>query len=51
MIDDRRADVELAHGDGARTVMVRAGYEEGKLAWRAMNWLEALDRILREVRG
>lgn len=37
MIGDRRADVELAHGEGARTVIVRAGYEEGKLAWGAKN--------------
>ena len=34
MIGDRRADVELAHGKGARTAMVRAGYEEGKLTWK-----------------
>ena len=61
VVGDRHSDVEVAHCAGARSILVRTGFGEGELAWRAKNWLrkpefvaadlpEAVEWILREVR-
>ena len=61
VVGDRHSDVELAHCAGARSVLVRTGFGEGELAWRAKNWPrqpefiaddlpEAVEWILKEVR-
>ena len=61
VVGDRHSDVELAHCAGARSVLVRTGFGEGELAWRAKNWprqpefiaadlSEAVEWILKEVR-
>jgi D-glycero-D-manno-heptose 1,7-bisphosphate phosphatase len=61
VVGDRHSDVEVAHGAGARSILVRTGFGEGELAWHAKNWPrqpefvaadlpEAVEWILQEVR-
>src|SRR5438045_9720910 len=38
VVGDRHSDVELAHCAGARSILVRTGFGEGELAWRAKEW-------------
>ena len=38
VVGDRYGDIELAHGVGARGVLVRTGYGEGDLAWHGAKW-------------
>jgi len=38
VIGDRSGDVELAHRAGSKSILVRTGYGEGELAWRAQKW-------------
>jgi len=59
VVGDRYGDVELAHGVGARAILVRTGYGEGQMQrdsakWPALpdfvaeNLAEAADWILRQ---
>lgn len=61
VVGDRYGDIELARNAGARGILVRTGYGEGELAWRAAKWptqpdfvaqdlAEATDWILRQPR-
>jgi len=61
VVGDRHSDVEVAHCAGARSILVRTGFGEGELAWRAKTWAhqpefvaadlpEAVEWILQEVR-
>jgi D-glycero-D-manno-heptose 1,7-bisphosphate phosphatase len=38
VIGDRYGDIELAHGVGARAIMVRTGYGEGEIQWHSAQW-------------
>jgi D-glycero-D-manno-heptose 1,7-bisphosphate phosphatase len=38
VVGDRYGDVEMAHGAGARGILVRTGYGEGGLAWQSSTW-------------
>jgi len=38
VVGDRYGDIELAHGVGARGIMVRTGYGEGEIQWHSSNW-------------
>jgi len=61
VVGDRHSDVEVAHCAGSRSILVRTGFGEGELAWRAKTWArqpefvaadlpEAVEWILQEVR-
>jgi D-glycero-D-manno-heptose 1,7-bisphosphate phosphatase len=45
VVGDRYVDVELAHGVGARSILVRTGYGEGELAWNAASWPKPPDFV------
>ena len=38
VVGDRYGDVELAHGVGAKAILVRTGYGAGELQWHAAKW-------------
>jgi D-glycero-D-manno-heptose 1,7-bisphosphate phosphatase len=61
VVGDRYGDIELAHGVGARAILVRTGYGENEIAQRSAKWpvppdfvaeslAEAADWILRQAK-
>jgi D-glycero-D-manno-heptose 1,7-bisphosphate phosphatase len=38
VVGDRYGDVELAHGVGARGILVRTGYGAGEVQWHSAKW-------------
>lgn len=38
VVGDRYGDVELAHGVGAKAILVRTGYGAGELEWHSAKW-------------
>jgi D-glycero-D-manno-heptose 1,7-bisphosphate phosphatase len=49
VVGDRYGDIELAHGVGARGVMVRTGYGEGALQWHSHEWKSQPDYIAADL--
>jgi D-glycero-D-manno-heptose 1,7-bisphosphate phosphatase len=45
VVGDRYGDIELAHGVGARAILVRSGYGEGEVRWHSAKWLVAPDFV------
>ena len=44
-VGDRRSDVELGHGVGGKSILVRTGYGEGEFAWHVANWAKKPDFV------
>jgi D-glycero-D-manno-heptose 1,7-bisphosphate phosphatase len=49
VVGDRYGDIELAHGVGARGVLVRTGYGEGEVAWHAAGWPQPPDFVAQDL--
>ena len=45
VVGDRYGDIELAHGVGARAILVRSGYGQGEVQWHSEKWALAPDFI------
>ena len=45
VVGDRYGDMELAHGVGARAILVRSGYGQGEVQWHSEKWTLAPDFI------
>jgi D-glycero-D-manno-heptose 1,7-bisphosphate phosphatase len=59
VVGDRYADIQVARGAQARSILVRTGYGEAELAWHAAKWpvqpdfiadnlMDAADWVLRQ---
>ena len=51
VVGDRYVDIELAHGAGARGILVRTGYGEGELAWHGAQWSRRPDFVAEDLTG
>jgi len=49
VVGDRYGDMELARNAGARSVLVRTGYGEGELTWRAARWPKQPDFVAEDL--
>jgi D-glycero-D-manno-heptose 1,7-bisphosphate phosphatase len=49
VVGDRHGDVELAHGVGARAILVRTGYGAGELQWHSTKWPAPPDFIATDL--
>lgn len=49
VVGDRYVDIELAHRVGARGILVRTGYGEGELTWKASTWPQPPDFIATDL--
>ena len=49
VVGDRHGDVELAHGVGARAILVRTGYGAGELQWHSTKWPAPPDFIAADL--
>jgi D-glycero-D-manno-heptose 1,7-bisphosphate phosphatase len=49
VVGDRYADVEMAHGVGARGVLVLTGYGRGELQWHGKEWPRQPDFIAEDL--
>jgi len=49
VVGDRHGDIELARNVEARSILVRTGYGEGELAWRAAKWTSQPDFVARDL--
>lgn len=49
VVGDRHGDIELAHGVGARSILVRTGYGEGELQWHSTKWPAPPDFVAENI--
>jgi D-glycero-D-manno-heptose 1,7-bisphosphate phosphatase len=49
VVGDRSGDVELARRAGSRSVLVRTGFGEGEVAWRADKWTHRPDFVAKDL--
>lgn len=48
-VGDRRSDIELGHGVGGKSILVRTGYGEGEFAWHVANWVKKPDFVAADL--
>jgi len=48
-VGDRRSDIELGHGVGGKSILVRTGYGEGEFAWHVANWGKKPDFVAMDL--
>jgi D-glycero-D-manno-heptose 1,7-bisphosphate phosphatase len=48
-VGDRRSDIELGHGVGGKSILVRTGYGEGEFAWHVAHWAKKPDFVAADL--
>jgi D-glycero-D-manno-heptose 1,7-bisphosphate phosphatase len=49
VVGDRHGDIELAHGVGARAILVLTGYGRGEYEFRSAGWSRQPDKVLENL--